>query len=305
MAIAGILLIVSWEGCNPLPFQFFSRIVGRSIAPTELVPNKVADPIRKDVRLSVLWIGHASTLIQIHDKVFLTDPIFTKTVGMLAKRSVEPGINPASISRVDFTLISHTHMDHFSYGTLTTIPRQGRLFVPPNALEYVPELGFAETLEMQWWKTVERDRVKITSVPVQHFSGRYGFDSPWMYNTGYNGYIIEYAGVTVFFGGDLGYNSTLYKDIGVKFKIDLALLPIAPVEPRDFMKRIHTDPAEALQVFEDVGAQWMIPIHHSTMYQGLEPRLSFAKEELDSIVTARGMGDRVFILRFGEQKVWE
>ena len=54
---------------------------------------KVEDPVRTDARLAVLWVGHATTLIQIDDKLILTDPVFTSAVGQMSKRLVEPGID--------------------------------------------------------------------------------------------------------------------------------------------------------------------------------------------------------------------
>lgn len=124
-------------------------------------------------------------------------------------------------------------------------------------------------------------------------------DIGWQRDRGYTGYIIEYAGTTVFFGGDFGYHPTLYKEIGKRFSVDIALLPIAPIEPRDFMSPVHVDPAEALQTMEDVGARIMIPMHHSTYDLGLDPSLSFASEELDRLAKERGVRDRVYILPIG------
>ena len=49
--------------------------------------------------------------------------------------------------------------------------------------------------------------------------------------------MIEYSGKTVFFAGDTGYDLEQFKEIGRKFSIDVALIPIAPIEPHDFMKQ--------------------------------------------------------------------
>jgi L-ascorbate metabolism protein UlaG (beta-lactamase superfamily) len=241
--------------------------------------------------------------MQIHDKVIITDPVFTKTVGLLAKRSVEPGIDPASITRLTAVLISHLHFDHFSYSSLDMLPKQATLILPPGGAEYSPEFGFSDTREGRTWETIEEDGLRITPVPVQHFGGRYGFDVLWGPPRPWTGYVIEYKGTTVFFSGDTGYNPEFFKEIGRRFHIDVALLPIAPVEPRDFMKRVHTDPAEALQAFEDLGAKIMIPIHHDTFFQGLEPEVGYAKKLMQTLIEERGLQDRVKMLTIGEQVV--
>ncbi|MEO5731828.1 MAG: hypothetical protein ABI134_24840, partial [Byssovorax sp.] len=75
------------------------------------VPNKITRPYRSDARLAVLWVGHATALLQMDDKLILTDPVFTQTVGEVSKRLVEPGLDPESVPRLDVTLISHLHFD--------------------------------------------------------------------------------------------------------------------------------------------------------------------------------------------------
>ena len=66
-------------GCN----SFFTRFIAKSFedlpSSPDTIAHKIEHPIFQNVGLSVLWVGHATCLIQIGDKVFLTDPIFTKT----------------------------------------------------------------------------------------------------------------------------------------------------------------------------------------------------------------------------------
>jgi L-ascorbate metabolism protein UlaG (beta-lactamase superfamily) len=296
-----VFLLVSLSGCNSLVTRFLAKSITEDSDPTQHVAHTIASPLRPDVGISVLWIGHATTLIQIHDRVIITDPVFTKTVGLLAKRSIDPGVDPAAITRLDDILISHMHFDHFSYSSLDLLSKKATLCFPAGGIEYVPEFGFARTYPLKPWQSIENDGVRITAVPVQHFGGRYGFDAMMNDAPTWTGYVIEYKGITVFFAGDTGYNPEFFKEIGRRFRVDVALIPIAPVEPREYMSRIHVDPAEALQVFEDVGAKIMIPIHHDTFFQGLEPRLSYAKSTLQKLIAERSLQDRVKILEVGEQ----
>jgi len=300
-----LLAVFLFAGCSsPIP-RFFVRMFSQIGDPIESVPNKIVNPILPDVGLSVLWVGHATMLIQIHDKVFLTDPMFTNTTGMLAKRIVEPGIDAKSLKRLDYTLISHIHLDHFSFGSLDLLPKNGKLILPSGGLDYSPEFGFSETRELKTWETLEEDGVKITAVPVRHFAGRYAFDTFWMRDRGFTGYVIEYKGKTVFIGGDTGYDPEFFKETGKRFHIDLAILPIAPVEPRDFMGRVHVDPKEAVQIFEDLGARIMIPMHHRTFNQGFDPTPDHAQRLLEGISEHKGLRDRILVLRIGEQWVLE
>jgi N-acyl-phosphatidylethanolamine-hydrolysing phospholipase D len=295
------MMLLAWNGCNPLVSRFTSRALDQLGESTQPVVHKIAAPIRDSVGLSILWVGHATVLIQIHDKVLITDPVFTNTVGLLAKRSIDPGIDANAVARLNAILISHIHMDHFSYSSLGRLPRTARLFVPSGGIEYTPEYGFRETVPLRRWQVFEEGGLRITAVPEQHFGGRYGFDAGWADEATWTGYVIEYKGTTVFFAGDTGYNPEFFKEIGRRFHIDVALLPIAPVEPREFMSRVHADPKEALQIFEDVGARLMIPIHHDTFFQGLEPKPTYALTILQKLIEERGLQDRVKILGIGEQ----
>jgi N-acyl-phosphatidylethanolamine-hydrolysing phospholipase D len=291
-------------GCNSFLTRFIAKSFELLPVSPDIVAAKIEHPVFPKVGLSVLWIGHATCLIQIGDKVLLTDPIFTNTAGIISKRLIEPGILPSSIDRLDYILISHIHFDHLSYGSLSLLPKTATILLPPGGGEYTPEFGFSEYREMNVWTTFEADGVRITAVPVKHFDGRYGFDVAWLDHHTYTGYVIEYQGKTVFFAGDTGYDLEMFREIGRKFAIDIALIPIAPIEPRDFMKRVHTDPEEALQIFEDVGAKFMIPIHHRTFVQGLDSSLTFAQDQLKRLVSERHIEDRVMILGIGEQRIF-
>jgi len=93
----------------------------------------ITTPILQNPTLAVSWVGHATVLIQIHDKIIVTDPFFTNTMGFVAKRFVGPGLDPALLTRVDATLISHIHFDHFDYGSIDKLPKNGILAVPKGA----------------------------------------------------------------------------------------------------------------------------------------------------------------------------
>jgi L-ascorbate metabolism protein UlaG (beta-lactamase superfamily) len=300
IAIHSSLIIT---GCS----SFFTRFITKSLenlpSSPDTVAAKIAHPILQNVRLSILWVGHATCLIQIEDKIFLTDPIFTETAGMISKRRIEPGILPSSIDKLDYILISHIHFDHLSYGSLSMLPKSAVMLMPTGSAEYTPEFGFSDYREMNQWATFEADGVRITAVPVKHFSGRYGFDGAWLNLNTYTGYVIEYKGKTVFFAGDTGYDPEKFKEIGRKFSIDVALIPIAPIEPHDFMGRVHANPEEALKIFDDVHAKVMIPIHHRTFVQGLDSSLTTAQNQLKQLVTKRHLENRVFIFNIGEQRI--
>jgi L-ascorbate metabolism protein UlaG (beta-lactamase superfamily) len=298
-----VLLILALSGCS----SYIQRTVWQSITrigePIPPAPHMITTPVLQNVKLAVSWVGHATTLIQIYDKIFITDPLFTNTIGMIVTRAVKPGLDPALLTKVDFTLISHMHFDHLSYGSLDMLPKNGTLIFPDGLAEYVPDFGFREVDEMKPWDVIEGDSVRITAVPVQHFNGRYDFDRGWMGERGYTGYVIEYRGIVVFFAGDTGYNSELFKEIGRRFKIDLAIIPIAPSSGSGLGGQVHVSPLGALAIFKDVGATYMMPIHFGTMLFGSTANPHGPLDQLRAAAANKGISNRIVGLDVGEQRI--
>ncbi len=293
--------LLALSGCAPgtmiahnAPYFF------RSPRPVE---DRITQPVRKDARLAVLWIGHASALIQMDDKLILADPVFTEIVLQLQRRMVEPGLWPKDLPKVDATIISHLHPDHLSLGSLEMIEKKvGVLVVPEEGTVAVPRFSF-DTLELPTWRTMDVGGLHITAVPVRHTGFRGLVDRGWL-TKGFTGYVLEYHGLTVYFGGDSAYAKQQFLETRARFPhIDLALLAIAPKNPRSLMEDKHMDPEEALEAFGDLGAKWMVPIHHSTFLQSVDGPTA-EPEELARLSHERGLDERVRILRVGEQRVF-
>ena len=121
----------------------------------------------------------------------------------------------------------------------------------------------------------------------------------------FTGYVIQYHGLTVYYAGDTGYEPANVRDVATRFpSIDLALLPIAPVKPRDIMERNHEDPAEAVQAFLDLHARWMVPIHHDTFINSFDAPGDSVRLLEEARVRAGLPQDRIAVLGVGEQRVF-
>jgi L-ascorbate metabolism protein UlaG (beta-lactamase superfamily) len=297
----GTLLLAVSCSCGPVP-RLASRAAGAMFGPMREVPNKITHPVRSDARLAALWIGHATVLVQIDDKFVLTDPILTSAAGQMSKRLVEPGISPGDLPPLDAVVISHLHFDHLSLGSLDLIePKVKELLLPRGALVYVPNYAF-DAREIATWESWESGGLRIVAVPVEHNGWRYGADQAWM-KTAFTGWIVQYHGLTVYFGGDTAYAEEKFAATARAFpSIDLALMPIAPIHPRDFMRISHVDPDEAVRAFLDLRAKRMIPIHYGTFIDSMdEPGEALAL--LGKATREHGVADRVDVLAIGEQRV--
>jgi L-ascorbate metabolism protein UlaG (beta-lactamase superfamily) len=272
-------------------------------APTRPTAAPLMVTASPDARLAVTWIGHATALLQLDDRLVLTDPLFVPSVGMISPRLVEPGVAVEGLPRIDVAVVSHMHFDHLSPVSLELLgTRLQATLVPEGGLPYVPELP-GEATELRWWQSWHDRGLEVTAVPVRHSGFRYGLDGQWLPRA-YCGYVIRYHGLTVFFGGDTGYDPTLFRAIGERYgPIDLAVLPIAPVEPRKFMASKHIDPHEALQITLDLGARWMVPVHYDTFVNSTD-RQGDALRLLRLDEAARGLAPgRVQVVAFGERRV--
>lgn len=282
----------------------FARALLSPLRPPAPAPMALPKTLaREDARLAVSWIGHATVLVQMDDKMILTDPVLTETVGLLSRRLVALPMDPADMPPLDAVLVSHMHFDHLSLGSLAKIEdKVHRLYVPEGGLVYLTDFRF-DAIDLARWETVSEGGLTITAVPVKHNGMRYGIDNPWMH--AYTGYVVRYHGMTVYFGGDTAYDRDAFAETRRRFpSIDLALLPIAPIHPRSLMAPSHMEPNEAILAMEDLGAARMVPIHFDTFLTGTDERT----EERDALVRAKQTheltDERVALMAIGEQRTF-
>ncbi len=255
----------------------------------------VDDP---EVAFSAVWVGHSTVLLRFGDVHLLTDPNLNGTL-YIVPRDTPASVGVRELPFVHAVIASHMHFDHFDRPTLHKLLPTTALFYPAGGEPYAGSLPQRRRQALQPWESVQVADVTITAVPVQHFGGRYGFDSIW--NHAYTGYVIEGAGRTVFFAGDTGYHPEMFKEIGARFPdIDVAFVPIAPYRSSSWGNPKHANPSEALAIFRDVGARWMIPIHFEAYYGGWSG-YDTPREDLTRSARWQGLSDQVFALYPGER----
>jgi L-ascorbate metabolism protein UlaG (beta-lactamase superfamily) len=247
--------------------------------------------------LSVVWVGHATVLIRLAHRFVLTDPNLGGNI-FVQQRVTPPSLTADQIPPLQLVVLSHTHVDHFDRNTFEKLPRDTEVVFPPGAAVYEGLIEQTRKEESKFYQPITRGGITVTPVPVMHLGGRYIVDALW--NKGYAGYVIDGFGKRVFFAGDTGYDKKAFLDIGKRFPgIDLALIPIAPATGNN---PNHADPKEAVQIFLDVGARYMIPIHFEAYHSTAVP-LDKPRKQLEEEVEKRGLQDRVFALYTGERWV--
>ncbi len=221
----------------------------------------------------ILWLGHASILIRLSGKIILIDPVFGKP--SLIERYFELPSPIEKIKRVNYVLITHDHRDHMDEATIKEIaqrfPNAKFLFGLNSEKLLIDWIGDAKRIQTAGWYqqfSLEDKDIKITFVPVRHWSRRGIFDTNERL---WGGFIIQGASRTIYHGGDSGYGSH-YKEMAEVFpEIDYFIIGIGSYSPRWFMKANHNNPEDAIQAFIDSKAKILVPMHYATFNMSDEP----------------------------------
>ncbi|MED0964245.1 MBL fold metallo-hydrolase [Bacillus paramycoides] len=212
-------------------------------------------------KTTVTWIGHSTFLIQMNGLNILTDPVWTNKL-KLVPRLTQPGLALDELPKIDIVLISHGHYDHLDFSSLRQLNNDVLYLVPIGLKKLFTRKKFTNVKEYSWWDSITIDEVAFHFVPAQHWTRRSLFD---MNTSHWGGWIIDnkITSETIYFCGDSGYFKG-FKEIGKRFSIDIALMPIGAYEPEWFMKVSHVSPEEAVQAYLDINATHFIPMHYGT-----------------------------------------
>lgn len=245
----------------------------------------------RDDNVTISWLGHATLLINFQGKYILTDPVFSKRIGIRLpggmtigpRRLVSPPLPPDELPPLNLILQSHAHMDHLDIQSWKQLRPGPAVVMATNNTRYIRHLGFSPIHELRWGDTVEVAGLRVTAIEVRHWGHRF----PWSRDHGYNAYLIERNGRAILFGGDTANTDSLRRACEGR-RIDVAILPIGGYFPYITM---HASPEQAWKMFRDIGASFLIPIHHQTFILSYEPPheplqrlLAVASDDADRIV---------------------
>lgn len=275
--------------------RFVAERVEESRRAVPSAPHRPSPREWSDERLTVAWLGHATVLINFYGTWLLTDPALRARVGPGAvgltlgpKRLVAPALRARELPPLDAVLVSHAHMDHCDLGTLRQLPRAAHAVVQRGNGDLVRR--FRKVTELEWGESVEVGGARVESIEVSHWGARMLTDR----HRGYGGFLVEKRGRALVFGGDTAYTNAFAALRQRGLKIDLAVLPIGAYDPYIYA---HANPEQSWAMRREMGAEFILPMHHSTFRLSREP----AGEPVRRLLAAAGRERRrVALTEVGE-----
>ena len=250
----------------------------------------------------ITYIGHATLLIELAGRRFLTDPNFDVRLGRFLPRVSAPGIALDALPALDAILLSHAHADHLSFASLAGLPPNVPLFAPPRIAAWLRERGWRNATPLAWGETATVGEVVIHAAAARHMGSRYGYDR-WRGDASM--YLLDAGGTSLFFAGDTGLTAETHHFVEQRIatqgrQLDVALLPIghAPWWKFNF-RRGHLTSADALTLFERLDAKILIPYHWGT-FRHVTAGAHDAIVRLRAEIPAHARGHQVRIIEPGE-----
>jgi N-acyl-phosphatidylethanolamine-hydrolysing phospholipase D len=274
--------------------------------PLEVLRNDGAELRANGTKPTLTWIGHSTFLVQLGGLNILTDPNWNDRASPVRfagpRRIIPPGIRFEDLPPIHAVVISHDHYDHCDEATLRRLvaAHRPRFYAPLGMKALLTQFGASDVVELDWWQGASQRGVTFTATPAQHSSGR------WLTDQNHRlwaSWVIAGTQQRLYFAGDTGYFSG-FKEIADKLgPFRVALLPIGGYAGWGAHHPNHVNPEEAVQAFEDLRADLLVPMHWGTFDMNREP----FREPPDRLLKAalqRGIEERVAVMSPGQEISW-
>jgi L-ascorbate metabolism protein UlaG (beta-lactamase superfamily) len=201
----------------------------------------------------ITYIGHATLLLEVSGRRFLTDPMLAGRLMHIQRVADEPADD--LLDRLDGVLVSHAHMDHLHVPSLRRVAGACPVVVPRGCGGMASRAGIADVREIDVGERVEIGGVGIEATAALHDGRRWPF-GPALPTLGF---IVD--GTTrVYFAGD----TDLFEEMrDLAGRIDVALLPVAGWGAH--LPAGHLDPPRAARAVALLEPRIAVPIHWGTL----------------------------------------
>ena len=294
---------------NPLPVEMKTtpRILwefafgGGPRKPTTPIPVVVPTlPTAPSPDLALTWLGHATALIEIEGRRFVTDPMLADEragPGPLGGRRFFPApLAPATLPPLDAVLITHDHYDHLGEPSVRALlTRVPQWIVPLGVGARLEGWGVPadRITERDWWEETTVAGLRLVCTPTRHFSGRGLRDRD---RTLWAGWAIIGQRRRVYVSGDSGMTPE-FGAIGDQLgPFDATLIEIGAYGQA--WPDVHLGPELAVAAHHRVRGGLLVPVHWATFDLALHGWTEPAERV---IVAAERAGVALAIPRPGER----
>ena len=196
----------------------------------------------------LVYVGHATVLIELDGLRLLTDPVLRPRIAHLRRHGA---LDTTALRDIDVVLVSHVHYDHLDRGSLRKLPTRTTIVAPRGAKRVLRR--FPDVREVDVGDEVSVGRVRIEATPALHTSSR--ATVRWTPSLGF----LLHGSRQVYFAGD----TDLFPEMELLAgSLDLALLPVAGWGPR--LPPGHLDPERAAEALRLLRPRIAVPIHWGT-----------------------------------------
>jgi len=202
----------------------------------------------------IVYLGHASLLLQLQGVRILTDPLLLNRSLHLIRRSAPAARE--NYADVDAVLISHNHWDHLDLPSLRKLKKETRLIVPNGVGAMLRRRGFPNIEELREGDTTQIGSLEILATHANHIAGRPLVSAATLCLS----YLIE-ADRRIHFFGDTEFFPAM---ANIATDLDIALVPVAGWGPT--LGDGHMDPQQAVEAAALMQPRLAIPIHWGTFY---------------------------------------
>jgi L-ascorbate metabolism protein UlaG (beta-lactamase superfamily) len=200
----------------------------------------------------IVFLGHATVLIELEGVRVLTDPLLRGRVAHLRRQA--PAVETSVAADPDAVLISHLHHDHLDLSSLRRLGTNTPLIVPAGAGAWLKRRGFAHAGELIAGEVAQVGALTVTAVEAHHDAHRPG--APRAEPLGYlvsGRQTVYFAGDTELFAGMADFSPSP----------DVALVPIAGWGAK--LGPGHMGPLDAARAVELIRPRIAIPVHWGTL----------------------------------------
>ena len=204
----------------------------------------------------IVYVGHATVLIETSGTRILTDPLLGEKVSFLRRCKYQ--IKREWFQSLDAVLISHKHRDHLDTSSLCRLDGSTRFIVPKDVVHILKTKGLTNVEGVGVDDCVDVGKVSVRITPAKHRSRlsslRLGSSSIPV------GFLVK-GSHQVYFAGDTDLFDEMV-DLGKN--LDVALLPVWGWGPT--LGPGHLNPKRAAEALKLLRPTVAIPIHWGTFH---------------------------------------